>query len=53
MARTLIELGALYEREEKLEQAKQAWLLILKTNLPGEALAKARLARFGLPEAKP
>jgi TolA-binding protein len=53
MARTLIELGALYEGQEKLEQAKQAWLLILKTRLPGEALARARLARFGLAEAKP
>jgi cellulose synthase operon protein C len=53
MTRTLLELGALYEQQEKLEQAKEAWLLILKTKLPGEALARARLARFGLPEAKP
>ncbi|MBS0631818.1 MAG: tetratricopeptide repeat protein [Verrucomicrobia bacterium] len=53
MARTLLELGTLYEQQEKLEQAKEAWLLILRTKLPGEALAKARLARFNLPEAKP
>jgi TolA-binding protein len=53
MARTLVELGALYEQQEKLEQAKEAWLLILRMKLPGEALAKARLARFNLPEAKP
>lgn len=54
MARTLLELGALFESQEKLEQAKEAWLLILKARLsPGEELAKARLARFNLPEAKP
>lgn len=51
MTRTLLELGSLYEQEEKLEQAKEAWLLILKSKLGyGEALAKARLARFNLPE---
>jgi TolA-binding protein len=53
MGRTLLELGGLYEQQEKLEQAKEAWLLILRTKLPGEALARARLARFNLPEAKP
>lgn len=53
MARTLLELGTLYEQQEKLEQAKEAWLLILRMKLPGESLAKARLARFNLPEAKP
>lgn len=52
MARTLLELGTLYEQQEKLEQAKEAWLLILRMKLPGESLAKARLARFNLPEAK-
>ncbi|MDB6167330.1 MAG: Tetratricopeptide 4 [Verrucomicrobia bacterium] len=53
MARTLVELGALFEQQEKLEQAKEAWLLILKMNLPGEDIAKARLARFTTPEARP
>jgi TolA-binding protein len=53
MARTLLELGTLFEQQEKLEQAKDAWLLILKTGLPGGELARARLARFNLPEAKP
>jgi TolA-binding protein len=53
MTRTLLELGTLYEHEEKLEQAKEAWLLILRAKLGyGEALAKSRLARFNLPEAK-
>ena len=53
MARTLVELGTLFEQEEKLEQAKEAWLLILQYRLPGEDQARARLARFKLPEAKP
>jgi TolA-binding protein len=54
MTRTLIELGALYEQQEKLEQAKQAWLLIITSKLGyGEGLARARLARFDLAEAKP
>ena len=54
MARTLLELGTLFESQEKLEQAKEAWLLILKARLsPGEDLAKARLARFNLPAVKP
>jgi TolA-binding protein len=51
MTRTLLELGSLYEQEEKLEQAKEAWLLILKAKLGyGETLAKSRLARFNLAE---
>ncbi len=54
MARTLLELGTLYEQQEKLEQAKEAWLLILRARLaPGQELARARLARFNLPEARP
>ena len=53
MARTLLELGTLFEQQEKLEQAKEAWLMILKAGLPGEELARARLARFNLPEARP
>ncbi len=53
MAKTLIELGALREQQGKLEEAKEAWLLILKTGLPGEGQAKARLAPFGITGAKP
>lgn len=52
MTRTLLELGALYEQQEKLEQAKESWLLILKYKLDGETLAKARLAKFNLAEIK-
>ena len=37
-----------------LEQAQEAWRLILKAKLGyGETLAKARLARFNLAEATP
>ncbi|HYP16879.1 MAG TPA: tetratricopeptide repeat protein, partial [Opitutus sp.] len=54
MTRTLLELGTHYEQQEKLEQAKEAWLLILRAELGfGEALARARLARFNLADAKP
>lgn len=52
MAKTLIEFGALREQQGKLEEAKEAWLLILKTGLPGEGQAKARLAPFGITGAK-
>lgn len=53
MSRTLLELGLLLEQEGKLDQARQAWELILSTPLPGETLAKAKLARFNLPVAMP
>ena len=48
MARTLIEFGGLREQQGKLEEAKEAWLLLLKAGLPGEAQAKARLAKYGV-----
>ena len=54
MARTLYRAGEVFEQQGKLEEAKEAWRLLLKTRLGwGEALAQAKLARFGLPEAKP
>jgi len=54
MARTLFRAGEVFEQQEKLTEAKEAWLLLLKAKLGwGEALAKTKLARFGLPEAKP
>ena len=52
MTRTLLELGGLFESQEKLEQAKEAWSLILRTRLPGENLARSRLARYGIGDAK-
>jgi len=48
MARTLLEFGSLREQQGKLEEAKEAWLLILKEKLPGESQAKARLATYGV-----
>lgn len=53
MTKTLLDLGALYEQQAKLDQARDAWGLILKTRLPGETLAKARLARFSTGSASP
>jgi predicted negative regulator of RcsB-dependent stress response len=53
IARTLLDSGSLFERDAKIEEAKRAWLLWIKSGLPGEALAKERLARFNLPATKP
>jgi tetratricopeptide (TPR) repeat protein len=53
MTRTLLEAGAAFEKQEKLEEAQRAWRLIIETKLPFESLAKARLKRFEAPEAKP
>jgi tetratricopeptide (TPR) repeat protein len=52
VARTLLDVGALYEQQGKLEEAKRAWMLLIDSGLPGEALARQRLARFHLPAAK-
>ncbi len=53
MARTLLELGGLYEQQAKLDQAQEAWRLVLKTGLPGAALARQSLGRYNPDEAKP
>jgi TolA-binding protein len=55
MGRTLVDLGTLCEQQEKLEEARQAWQLVVDSRLPGAALAQAKLARFNLPPlpAKP
>jgi outer membrane protein assembly factor BamD (BamD/ComL family) len=53
MARTLVRTGDLLEQQEKFEEAKRAWSLVLETKLGYESLARARLARFGVPEGKP
>ena len=47
MSRVLLELGDLYEKEAKLDEARRAYELLLKERLPGETLAQQRLARFG------
>jgi tetratricopeptide (TPR) repeat protein len=46
MSRILLELGDLYEREGKLEQARRAYELLREQKLPGGMLAQRRLARF-------
>jgi cellulose synthase operon protein C len=53
LARTLIDVGDLFEQEGRVEEAKHAWSLIVDSGLPGEALARQRLARFHLPAPKP
>jgi len=53
MTRSLLELGSLYEQQAKLDQAKDAWTLIITSGLPGEALAKDRLVRFNPPATNP
>jgi TolA-binding protein len=52
MARTLLEFGELREQQGKLEEAKEAWALLLKTGLPGEGQARARLAVYGVAGTK-
>ncbi len=48
LARTLLDLGALLEKQEKLEEAKRVYTLLLAKKLGhGEAVAKARLERYG------
>ena len=54
LARTLRELGDLLERQGRIEEAKAAYKLLLEKRLPyGEAVARARLAQFGIQPAKP
>ena len=53
VARTLLEVGALYEQQGRLEEAKRAWTLLIDSGLPGDAIARQRLARFHLPAPKP
>jgi tetratricopeptide (TPR) repeat protein len=52
IARTLLDVGLLYEKEGKIDDAKRAWQLWVDSGLPEEAIARERLARFHLPEAK-
>ncbi|MFI5357272.1 MAG: tetratricopeptide repeat protein [Opitutales bacterium] len=53
MTRTLLELGSLYEQGSKLDQARDAWSIIIKHGLPGATLARDRLARFSPPATNP
>lgn len=53
LARTLLDAGTLFERQGRIEEAKRAWLLWISSGLPGDSLARERLARFNLPAQKP
>lgn len=48
MSRTLLGLGELLEAQSKLEQAREAYMLIVQYHLPGEGIARGKLARFGV-----
>ncbi len=48
MSRTLLELGKLLESQARLEQAREAYMLIVKYRLPGESIASGKLASFGV-----
>jgi tetratricopeptide (TPR) repeat protein len=52
IARTLLDVGQLYENEGRLDDAKRAWSLWIDSGLPDVAIARERLARFNLPAAK-
>jgi tetratricopeptide (TPR) repeat protein len=53
MARTLIRTGEIYQKQEKLEEAKKAWTYILQKRLPFESLAKSNLREVGVLDPKP
>ena len=53
MSRILLELGELWEKEAKLDQARQTYEMILQQKLPGESLARQRLARFNPSASRP
>ncbi len=46
LSRTLLDFGALLQQEKKLDQAHEAYDLILKTGLPGAAIARDNLTRL-------
>ena len=51
MAKTLLDLGTLYAREGKPEQAKRAWRLVLESKLPFPLVAESDLASLDAPAA--
>jgi cellulose synthase operon protein C len=53
MAKTVLDLGSLYAREGKPEQAKRAWRLVLESKLPFPLVAESNLASLDAPAAKP
>jgi TolA-binding protein len=53
MAKTLFELGDLFERQGEVDQSVEAWKLIIKSGLPFAALAQSNLANLNAPPARP
>jgi TolA-binding protein len=49
LARTLNELGELYEKQGRLEEAKRAWRLVLESNLGSVEAARKKLEEYGVP----
>lgn len=53
LARTLLDLGKLYEEEGRTEEARNAYALVARAGLGvGEKLAREELKRLGVPEGR-
>ena len=46
LSRSIFELGTLFEKEERYEDAREIYKLILDYELPGLTLAKAKIKKF-------
>ncbi|MEO6569643.1 MAG: hypothetical protein ABIO94_12830, partial [Opitutaceae bacterium] len=51
LARTLLRSGEVLEQQQKFEEAKNAWTLIIQLGFP--EMARQKLARFGVTEVAP
>ena len=53
LARTLVRSGEILEQQQKFEEAKKAWTLIIQSNLGFTEIARQKLARFNVTEVAP
>lgn len=51
MARTLLRTGEVFEQQQRLDEARTAWSLILTSNLGYDEMARQKLAPFHVAEA--
>lgn len=51
MARTLLRTGEVFEQQQRLEEARLAWSLILSSNLGYDEMARQKLAPVNIAEA--